>query len=82
MTTNSTPLPATSYHDEHGNHTPPYMTEWRNAADPQHPAYDPNRVVRGTEVSRFEGKKALFAEHLEEHRRKGEPAIVVEEIEA
>lgn len=75
------PLPATAKHDEDGNHVPPYIPEWRRAATPGTYSYDPNRTVRGSEVERDQRQKRVFHEHLEEHRRRGEPAIVVEEID-
>lgn len=74
------PLPSTAKHDEHGNHIPPHIPEWRRAADPKTYGYDPNRVVRGREVERDQRQRAAFAAHLEEHRRRGEPAITVEDI--
>lgn len=68
------PLPTTSSHDEHGNHIPPHIPEWRRAADPTTYGYDPNRVARGSEVERDQRQKAAFADHLTEHRRLGQPA--------
>ncbi|MBD3004623.1 hypothetical protein [Streptomyces sp. 5-10] len=76
------PLPSTAQHDEHGNHIPPYIIEWRMAADPTSYAYDPNRVARGREVERNDRQQRRFREHLEEHERRGEPAEVVEEFPA
>lgn len=74
------PLPATARHDEHGNHIPPHIPEWRRAADPTTYGYDPNRVVRGREVERDQRQQAAFAAHLAEHRRRGESVTVVEDI--
>lgn len=74
------PLPATARHDGNGDHVRPHIPEWRDAADPDHYAYDPNRVVRGREVERDQRQKAMFAAHLTEHRRRGQPANTVEEI--
>ncbi|MFD4858368.1 hypothetical protein [Streptomyces atratus] len=74
------PLPATAEHDDHGNHIPPHIPAWRAAADPESPHYDPNRAVRGSEVERDQRQKAEFHAHLQEHRRRGEPTIVVEGI--
>ncbi len=65
------PLPATSRHDENGNHSPPHIPEWRRAAGT-------DRVVKGSEVERDQRQKAQFEAHLAEHRRLGQPAIVVE----
>lgn len=73
------PLPTTARHDGNGNHVPPYIQAWRAAADPESPQYDPNRVVRGSEVERDQRQKRLFHEHLEEHRRRGEPAKIIED---
>jgi hypothetical protein len=67
------PLPATAKHDEHGNHIPPHIPEWRRAAGT-------DRVMKGSEVERNQRQKAQFEEHLAEHRRRGEPAIVVENV--
>lgn len=75
------PLPTTARHDEDGNHIPPFIPEWRTAADPKSCAYDPNRAVRGREVERDQRQKALFHDHLEEHRRRGESATTIEDIE-
>lgn len=72
------PLPATARHDEDGNHIPPRIQEWYDAADPDHPNYDPMRAVRGSEVERDQRQQAAFAAHLDEHRRRGEPAVVIE----
>ncbi|MBD0733994.1 hypothetical protein [Streptomyces sp. CBMA29] len=72
------PLPVTAKHDADGNHVPPFIPEWHRAADPSSAAYDPNRVVRGSEVERDQNQKQVFHDHLEEHRRRGEPAVVVE----
>lgn len=72
------PLPATAFHDKDGNHIPPHMPIWRAAADPGSCMYDPDRVARGTEVVTDQHRRALFADHLEEHRRMGEPAVTVE----
>ena len=74
-------LPTTAHHDEDGNHVPPYIKEWRRAADVSNSAtYDPDRTIRGSEVERDQRQKAQFQAHLEEHRRRGEPAIVIEDI--
>lgn len=67
------PLPATARHDEHGNHIPPHIPEWRRAAGT-------DRVVTGSEVERNERQQAAFAAHLAEHRRRGESDAVTEEI--
>jgi hypothetical protein len=74
------PLPATAKHDENGNHVRPYIPEWRRAAEPTTYGYDPNRAIRGREVERDQSQQRVFHEHLEEHRRRDEPAIVVENI--
>lgn len=66
------PLPVTAKHDEGGNHVPPYIKEWRH--NPGHHA------VLGSQVETNERRQRVFHEHLEEHRRRGEPAIVVEDI--
>jgi hypothetical protein len=71
-TLDSHPLPQTARHDEKGDHIPPHIPEWRRAAGS-------DRVVRGSEVERNQRQKAAFAAHLAEHRRRGEPAVVVEE---
>jgi hypothetical protein len=63
------PLPPTARHDEHGNHIPPHIPEWRAAAGT-------DRVVRGSEVERNERHHKAFSEHLNEHRRRGESALV------
>jgi hypothetical protein len=68
------PLPATAKHDEDGHHIAPYIREWRRAADPASPHYDPERTVRGSEVERDQRQRAQFHEHLEEHRRRAESA--------
>lgn len=68
------PLPRTAGHDEHGHHIPPHIETWRKAAQEG----DTDRVVLGSEVARDQRNKAMFAAHLEEHRRRGEPTIVVE----
>lgn len=70
---NGFPLPATARHDEHGNHIPPHISNWRRSRGA-------GRIVKGSEVERDQRQKAAFAAHLEEHRRRGEPAIVIEEI--
>lgn len=80
MSDNSVPLPATARHDADGNHIPPYIPEWRNAATPGHPSYNPNRVARGSEVERDEIQKRAFAAHLAAHRQLGQPANIIEEI--
>lgn len=72
------PLPAMARHDKDGNHHPPYIPEWRDAADPQSPAYEPNRVARGYEIERDQQHKAVFAAHLAEHRRRGENPVVID----
>lgn len=69
------PLPPTSGHDEHGHHIPPHIPEWRKAAQEG----DTDRVVRGSEVARDQRNKALFDAHLAEHRRRGEPADIVQQ---
>lgn len=75
------PLPATARHDEHGNHIPPHIPEWRRAADSANPhTYDPNRVVKGSEIETDQRRRAAFAAHLAEHRRRGESTVVVEEF--
>lgn len=74
------PLPATSKHDEYGNHIPPHIPEWRRAADSQTYGYDPNRVIRGREVERNQRQKAAFEAHLTEHVRRSEPAVVVGDL--
>lgn len=65
------PLPVTARHDEHGNHIRPHVPEWRDAAGT-------DRVVKGSEIERDQRQKALFAAHLDEHVRRGEPATVTE----
>ena len=72
------PLPATAHHDEDGNHHPPFIQEWRDAADRHHPAYDPDRVARGGEIRNDQRQKVTFAVHLAEHRRRGEDATVID----
>jgi hypothetical protein len=72
------PLPVTARHDENGNHIPPYIKEWREAADPDSPRHDPERGIRGSEVERDQKQQLQFHEHLKEHRRRGEPAVVIE----
>lgn len=74
------PLPTTARHDEDGDHIPPHIPEWRNAADPDHPHYDPMRVVRAFEIVRDQDGKNQLAAHLEEHRRRGERARITEGI--
>lgn len=73
----SHPLPA-AWHDEDGDHVRPTIPEWVRAADPKSSDYDPNRAVRGSEVERDQRQKALFASHLEEHHRRGEPDRIKE----
>jgi hypothetical protein len=73
------PLPTTARHDKDGNHVPPFIAEWRAAADPTSPAYDPDRAASGREVERDQQQKALFHAHLEEHRRRGEPDVTMED---
>lgn len=75
----SHPLPITSRHLEDGSHVPPHMEIWRLAADPSSKHYDPNRIALSTEITADQDRKARFAAHLEEHRRRGEPAVVTEE---
>jgi hypothetical protein len=72
------PLPPTARHDESGNHIPPHIPEWREASDPSSPQYNPDRPVFGREVERNERNQAAFHAHLEEHRRRGERAVVKE----
>lgn len=72
------PLPPTARHDADGNHIPPHIPEWRAAATPGAPGYDPDRTVRGREVERDQKQRAAFLAHLEDHRRRGEPAVTVE----
>lgn len=74
------PLPPTARHDANGNHIPPFIKAWREAADPESRHYDPDRAVRGSEVERNERQQAAFTAHLKEHRRRGEPAAVIEDI--
>lgn len=69
---NGYPLPATSGHDEHGNHIPPHIPAWRAAAGT-------DRVATGAEVERNQRLKQLFNDHLKEHRRRGESDTVTEE---
>lgn len=76
------PLPATARHDESGNHYPPYIPQWRDAADRTHPAYDPQRSISGREVERDQQQKKAFAAHLAEHRRRGENPVVIDYEEA
>lgn len=64
------PLPATAYHDRDGNHVPPHIPEWRRAAGTM-------RTPLGREIERDQRQKELFAAHLAEHRRRGEPDIVI-----
>lgn len=72
------PLPSTAGHDEAGRHVPPHIRAWVAAADPDSPRYNPDRTVRGSEVERDQQHKAVFAAHLDEHRRRNEPTEVVE----
>lgn len=65
-------LPPTAKHDENGDHIPPHIPEWRRAAGT-------DRTVRGSEVERDQRNKAMFRDHLAEHRRRGESAVVIEE---
>lgn len=74
------PLPATARHDEHGNHIPPRILDWRITSDPSSPFYDPDRPVRGSEVERDQRQKSAFAKHLAEHRRRGESDTIIEGI--
>lgn len=67
------PLPKTAKHDENGNHVPPYIPEWVRGAGT-------DRAVLGSEVERDQRQKAAFAEHIQEHRRRSEPVIVVERL--
>lgn len=76
------PLPATARHDASGSHYAPYIPEWRNAADPEHYAYDSNRIARGGEIQRDQQQKVVFAAHLAEHRRRGEDATVIDHEES
>lgn len=64
------PLPATSLHDEDGNHIPPHMPEWRRNPGAH--------AVKGSEVEADQRRKATFAAHIAEHRRRGEAAVVIE----
>lgn len=66
------PLPATSRHDENGAHVPPHISAWRRSPGAH--------TVKGSEVYRDQQRRAMFATHLEEHRRRGESATVNEEI--
>lgn len=75
----SHPLPVTSRHLEDGSHVPPHMEIWRLAADPSSKHYDPDRIMTGAEIEADQNRKAAFAAHLAEHRRRGEPAVVAEE---
>lgn len=67
------PLPPTARHDEHGNHVTPYIAEWR-----RNPGAG---MITGRLVEHDQAQKAQFAEHLAEHRRRGEPAVVIENLE-
>lgn len=67
----SHPLPATSFHDDEGNHVPPHIPAWRRNPGAH--------TVKGSEVERDQAQRAAFAAHLEEHRRRGETATVIEE---
>lgn len=67
------PLPNTAEHDEDGNHIPPYIREWVRTAGT-------DRVVKGSEVERDQQQKAVFAAHIQEHRRRNEPEITVERL--
>lgn len=63
------PLPATARHDEDGAHIPPHIPAWRR-----------NRgvhTVTGREIEADQRRKAQFAAHLEEHRRRGEPVVIL-----
>lgn len=64
-------LPFLARHDEHGNHIPPHIPEWRRNPGAH--------AVRGSEVERDQRQKAAFEAHLAEHRRRGESDTVVEE---
>jgi hypothetical protein len=70
------PLPPTARHDADGNHVRPHIPEWRRAAES-----DPDRVVRGSEVARDQRQKAVFVAHLNEHHRRGESIVVIENEE-
>lgn len=67
------PLPATSRHDENGNHIPPHIPNWRRNQGT-------DRTVLGSEVKANERRQAVFAAHLREHLRRGESAGVVNEF--
>jgi hypothetical protein len=67
------PLPVTARHDENGNHIPPHISEWRRNPGAH--------AVKGSEVETDQRRKAAFAAHLEEHRRRSEPAVVIEDLE-
>ncbi len=64
------PLPATSSHDEHGNHIRPVIPAWRRSPGAH--------TVKGSEVEADQRRKAAFAVHLAEHRRLGQPSTVVD----
>lgn len=66
------PLPATASHDENGDHIRPHIPAWRRNPGAH--------TVKGSEVERDQARRAEFAAHLDEHRRRGEPANVIEEI--
>lgn len=66
------PLPRTAQHDAMGNHLPPHIPYWRKNPGAH--------TVKGSEVELDQTRRAQFAAHLAEHRRKGEPAIVVGEV--
>lgn len=68
------PLPQTAAHDEHGNHIPPHIPEWRRNAGA-------GRTVKGSEVERDQKQKAQFEAHLDEHRRRGEAASIAGECD-
>lgn len=67
------PLPKTAKHDEEGNHLRPYIREWVRAAGT-------DRAILGREVESDQRQQAVFNEHLMEHRRRDEPAIVIERL--
>ena len=64
------PLPATSGHDEHGNHIRPTIPAWRRSPGAH--------TVKGSEVERDQRQRAAFQAHLDEHARRGEPTGIVE----
>jgi hypothetical protein len=67
----SHPIPA-SWHDADGNHIVPRIRDWVIASDPDSPHYNPNRVVRGSEVERDQQQKALFYAHIRAHVDRGD----------